>query len=172
MISLCCRSLLLLLLLVLVGCGYRPLGSQPISTPEPPSLAIPPFENRSTEVGLEAVMANALIQAFAQNQAVHVVTKPENADLVLEGKVKSVEHSSVAFLSVTQSIVRRVTVRLDFNLKRQRSGKVIWKDTLEFQEDYVVDPNYQIGETTRAQGIRRGAATMAQRILDKVLLVI
>jgi hypothetical protein len=40
------------------------------------------------------------------------------------------------------------------------------------QEDYLVDPNYQIGETLKDRGIRRAAATLAQRVLDKVLLVI
>jgi outer membrane lipopolysaccharide assembly protein LptE/RlpB len=166
------RWSLLLLLLALTGCGYRPMGSPSLAPQEIPSLAIPLFENRSTEVGLEAIMANALIQAFSQSRAVHVVTKPESADLVLEGKVKSVQHSSVAFLDVTRSTVRRVTIRVDFLLKRRPGDKVVWKDTIEFEEDYVVDPNYQIGETTRTQGIRRGTATMAQRIKDKVLLVI
>ncbi len=165
------RWFTLLVLLALLGCGYRPMGAEPASPQGAPSLAIPLFANRSTEIGLEAILAKALINAFSQSRAVRLAPSPENADLVLEGKVQSVENTSVAFDSVTRSTVRRVTLRVELNLRRG-SGKTIWKDTVMLQEDYVVDPNYQIGETIKAEGIRRAAINMARRVLDKVLLVI
>ena len=62
-----------LLLVNLWGCGYRPLGAAPPDPQVRPTLAIPLFANRSTEVGLEAIFANALINAFAQTGAVKVV---------------------------------------------------------------------------------------------------
>ena len=167
------RFFTILLLLALAGCGYRPLGMMaPHSTGTAPSLAIPLFANRSTEVGMESIMANALIQAFSQTKAVRVTTKPQDAELVLEGKVSFVENSSVAYNDIQRSTVRRVILKVDLNLKRRNTGKSLWKDTAVIQEDYVVDPNYQIGETLKNQGIRRAAATLAQRVLDKVLLVI
>lgn len=164
-------GLSLLVLLTLLGCGYRPLGSAPAAPQGPPTLAIPLFANRSTEVGLEAILARALVNAFAVSKAVRVVNSPHGADLVLEGKVRSIDNTSVAFQDVTRSTVRRVTLRLEIDL-RQRGGKVLWKDTMVIQEDYVVDPNYQIGEATKAEGLRRAAYTMARRVMDKVLLVI
>jgi hypothetical protein len=167
------RSILaLILILAFTGCGYRPLGTEQHLAGPPPSLAIPLFANRSTEIGMESIMANAMIQAFSQTKAVRLTTKPQDADLVLEGKVAFVENSSVAFNDIQRSTVRRVTIRVNLNLKRQSSGKTIWKDTMTFQEDYLTDPNYQIGETLKDRGIRRGAATLAQKIVDKVLLVI
>jgi hypothetical protein len=167
------RFLTILLLLALAGCGYRPLAMMGhSSTGSSPSLAIPLFANRSTEVGMESIMANAMVQAFSQTKAVRVTTKPQDADLVLEGKVAFVENSSVAFNDIQRSSVRRVTIKVDLNLKRRNTGKSLWKDTAILQEDYVVDPNYQIGETLKNQGLRRAAANLAQRVLDKVLLVI
>lgn len=165
------RWLPLVVLLLLAGCGYHPMGAEPIG-PTTPTLAVPLFINRSTEVGLEAVLANALINTFAQTRAVKVSPYEEGADLVLEGKVHSIDNTSVAFQSVTQSTVRRVTVRVELTLKKQENGKVLWKDTQVLQEDYVVDPNYHAGEATRAEGLRRAAVNMARRVLDKVLLVI
>jgi hypothetical protein len=161
-----------LLLVSLWGCGYRPLGAEPPAPQVRPTLAIPLFANRSTEVGLEAVFANAMINAFAQTKAVRVIPGDRDADLVLEGKVRSVDNSSVAFNSVTQSTVRRVTLRVELTLRRPKGDKVLWKDTQIIQEDYVVDPNYHLGEATRTEGFRRAAATLARRVLDKVLLVI
>jgi hypothetical protein len=167
------RALMILwLMLTLLGCGYRPLGTAPPAPQVAPSLAIPPFANRSTEIGLESIMANALIHAFAQTKAVRITTRPEDADLVLEGKVQSVDNTSVAYQSVSQSTVRRVTLRLELGLRQGTGGKLIWKDNVILQEDYVVDPNYAIGEATKGEGLRRAAANMARRVLDKVLLVI
>jgi len=163
----------IVLLAALAGCGYRPLGMMEQRSPEAaPSLAIPLFANRSTEVGMESILANALIQAFSQTKAVKVITQPQNAELVLEGKVASVENSSVAYNDIQNSTVRRVTIKVDLNLKRRNTGKSLWKDTTVIQQDYVADPNYQIGETLKNQGIRQAAATLAQKVLDKVLLVI
>ena len=162
---------LLLPLMLLGGCGYHPLGAEPIGGATR-TLAVPLFTNRSTEVGLEAIMANALIHTFAQTRAVKVTPYEDGADLVLDGKVQSVDNTSVAYLSVTQSTVRRVTVRVDLTLRQRDNGKVLWKDTQILQEDYVVDPSYQAGEVTRAEGLRRAAVKMAQRVLNKVLLVL
>ena len=160
----------LMIVAVLAGCGYRPMGADSRPDQERLTLAIPPFANRSTEVGLETTMANAFIQTFGQNKALRLVTRPEEADLVLEGKVQAVENSSVAFFDVTRSLVRRVTIYVDLTLKRRESGRVVWKESSHFFEDYVVQPNYHVGEATKAMGIRRGAATLARRALDKVLL--
>jgi hypothetical protein len=166
------RIFALVLILALTGCGYRPVGLEPYRPETQPALAIPLFANRSTEIGIESIMANAMIQAFSQTKAVRLATKPQDADLVLEGKVAFVENSSVAFNDILRSTVRRVTIKVDLNLKRRDSGKILWKDTVVLQEDYMVDPNYQIGETLKDRGIRRAAATLAQKVLDKVLLVI
>ncbi|MGA9755840.1 MAG: LptE family protein [Desulfobaccales bacterium] len=170
--AVCRLGVLALLLVNLWGCGYRPLGAAPPDPQVRPTLAIPLFANRSTEVGLEAVFANALINAFAQTGAVKVVPGDGNAELVLEGQVRSVDNASVAFDSVTKSTVRRLTLRVELTLRRKKGDKVLWKDTQILQEDYVVDPYYHLGEATRTEGVRRAAVNMARRVLDKVLLVI
>jgi len=166
------RWLPLLMLLTLLGCGYRPMGAEAPNAKGAPTLAIPPFANRSVEVGLEAIFADALIHAFSQTRAVRVTSRPQDADLVLEGKVRSVDFSSVAYLDITRSNVRRVTLHVELGLRQKASGKVLWKDHVVLTEDYVVDTNYHIGEATKNEGIRRAANTMAKRVLDKILLVI
>jgi hypothetical protein len=170
--AVCRLGVVALLLVSLWGCGYRPLGAAPPDSQVRPTLAVPLFANRSTEVGLEATFATAMINAFAKTRAVRVVTGDRDADLVLEGKVRSLDNTSVAFDSITQSSVRRVTLRVEITLRQKKGDKVLLKDTEILQEDYVVDPNYHLGEATRTEGIQRAAVTLARRILDKVLLVI
>jgi hypothetical protein len=165
-------GVLALLVVSLWGCGYHAIGAAPPDSQARPTLAIPLFANRSTEIGLETTFATAMINAFAQTKAVRVVPGDREADLVLEGKVRSVENTSVAFFSVSRSSVRRVTLRVELTLRQKKGDKVLWKDTQVIQEDYVVDPDYHFGEATRTEGINRAAITLARRVLDKVLLVI
>jgi len=135
-------------------------------------MAIPLFANRSTEVGLEAVFANSFIETFGRCKALRLTTRPENANLVLEGNISSVTNSSVAFFDINRSLVRRVTIRVDLQLTRRDTGKVVWKDSGIVQEDYVVETSYQQGEALKKMGVRRGAVTLAKKMLDKILLVL
>lgn len=162
-----------LVLLAMAGCGYRPIGRAefPAGT-ERPILAIPLFANRSTEVGLESVFANTFIETFGRCKALRLTTRPENANLVLEGKITSVTKSSVAFFDINRSLVRRVTIRVDIQLVSRDTGKVVWKDSDLVQEDYVVETSFQQGESLKQMGVRRGAVTLAKKMLDKILLVI
>ncbi len=170
--AVCRLGVVALLLVSLWGWGYRPLGAAPSDPQVRRTLAVPLFANRSTEVGLEAIFATAMINAFAQTGAVKVVPGDKDADLVLEGKVVSLDNTSVAFDSVTRSSVRRVSLRVDMVLRQKKADKVLWKDNIFLQEDYVVDPNYHLGEATKTEGLQRAAVTLARRVLDKVLLVI
>jgi hypothetical protein len=165
------------LAVTLAACGYRPVarGGAATGTPAgaaPPTLAIPLFTNHSTEIGLESLLANTFIETFGHSQALRVTPRPENADLVLEGKITSVAFSSTAYFNINRSVVRRATIRVEVQLTRRSTGKVIWKDQGLVQEDYVVDQTYQEGEALKDMGVRRGAVTLARRMLDKVLLVI
>ena len=171
--SACRFGMIGLLVLSLWGCGYHPVGTASrLDHQTQPSLAVPLFANRTTEVGLETVFANAMINAFAQTSAVRVVPGDRDADLVLEGKVRSIDNTSIAFQDVQHSTVRRVTMRVELTLRQKKGDKVLWKDTQVLQEDYVVDPNYHAGEATKSEGIRRAAVNLARRVVDKVLLVI
>jgi hypothetical protein len=172
LLSLACVSFV-----ALAGCGYRPVargGGAPTGTTAAtrPSLAIPLFANRSTEIGLESLFANTFIETFGHSQALRVTSRSEKADLVLEGKIDSVAYSSTAYFNINRSLVRRVTIRVEVQLKRRSTGKVIWKDLGIVQEDYTIDQTYQEGEALKDMGVRRGAVTLARKMLDKVLLVI
>src|SRR4030042_3015117 len=116
-------GVVVLLVIGLWGCGYRPFGAAPPDPQVRPTMAIPLFANRSTEVGLEAMFATALINAFAQTQAVKVVPGDREADLVLEGKVRSLANTSVAFDSITRSTVSGVTLMVDITLRQTKGDK-------------------------------------------------
>ena len=110
------------------ACGYRVVGSEPVGPGKTrATLAIPPFENRSMQPGLETIFANDMIRAFQDSNMVQVKPGEAKADYVLLGTIKKLEHSSTAYLDIDQSLIRRATISVEVKLQDSRTNKVIWK---------------------------------------------
>jgi hypothetical protein len=159
-------------LLAVASCGYRVVGSEPVSAGKTrATLAVPPFVNRSMQTGLETIFANDMINALKERQVVQVKAGEDKADYILLGTIKKLEHSSTAYLNIEQSLIRRATLSLEVVVKDTRSNKVVWKDTEIIRSDYVATEYYGIGEATRDQGLRQSSARFAQQISDKISLL-
>jgi len=159
-------------LVTTAACGYHVLGSAPDSSRLQPKLAIPLFTNRSNEVGLETIFANALIGTFSQSQVARLTTEENQADMVLQGDVTTVENTSLAYRDIDRSLVRRVTITINLTLKERQSGKVLWKQEKVIDADYVVRSDYHYGEATRQMSICKAAATLARRVHDEILMIL
>jgi hypothetical protein len=161
---------LALSLLTMASCGYRVIGSEPAGAAgqTKSTMAVPPFQNRSMQVGLETVFANDIIRALQDRKIVQVKPGEVKADYVLLGSIKKLEHSSTAYLDIDQSLIRRTTLTVEVIIKDMRTNKTIWKDMEIVNSDYVANQHYGIGEATRDQGIREASARLAQRITDKM----
>jgi hypothetical protein len=158
-----------LLLTMTPSCGYRVVGSEPAGSDKTKAtLAIPPFENLSMQPGLETVFANDMIRAFQGSKIVQVKPGEAKADYVLLGTIKTLEHSSTAYLDIDQSLIRRTTISVEIKLQDNRTNKVIWKNVEIIKSDYVANSSYGIGEATRDQGIRQASVRLAQRVNDKI----
>lgn len=156
-------------LLLTSACGYRVVGGDPVDPGKTkPTLAIPPFENRSLQPGLETIFANDMIRAFQDSKIVQVKPGEAKADYTLLGSIKKVEHSSTAYLDIDQSLIRRVTISVEVKLQDTRTNKLVWKGLEIIKADYVANAAYGIGEATRDQGIRQASVRLAQRINDKI----
>lgn len=163
---------LLAVLFLLPACGYRVVGSEPAGPDHPRvTVAITPFENRSMEPGLETIFANDMIRAFQASGVAQVQAGGGQADYVLLGTIKKLEHSSTAYLDIERSLIRRATLTVEISLKEARTNKIIWKGTEIVRSDYVADKYYGIGEATREQGLRQMSVRLAQRVHDKISLL-
>ncbi len=158
--------MLALWLLTIASCGYRVVGSEPAVGvgQTKATMSVPPFVNRSMQVGLETIFANDMIRALKDSKVVQVKPGEDKTDYVLLGSIKRLEHSSTAYLDINQSLIRRATLTVEVVVKDARSNKVIWKDVELIKSDYVTNQYDGIGEATRDQGLRELSARFAQRM--------
>jgi len=84
---------LLLLGLVLGGCGYTVRGTLPshINT-----IAVPIFHNRTQQPAIEGFITRAVIEAFSTNGRLKVVGT-DKADAVLDVEITTYDVTSIAF---------------------------------------------------------------------------
>lgn len=91
------------------------------------SLAIPLFENQTTESGLREDLTDRLSRAFVDDNTLRVV--PESrADAILRGAV--ISYSREAYTYSEAEVVSEYIVRIGINVEfaEKKSGKVIWEE--------------------------------------------
>jgi len=168
-------ALLLLLNLLLVGCGYHfRADGEPVGI-QLESLAIPLFSSTSSEVGFEADFTKVIRQEFISHGRVPLVPE-EKAQAVLIGKIQEIRADPLTYRSqdfavggytstytVTKS--RKLRVRLEVQLMDRRSGKVIWREAgMEDQASYSVSGDPLETRHSERQALERLAGRLAKRI--------
>ena len=172
--------LLLLLVLLLAGCGYQfradgaPVGIQI------ESVAIPLFSSTSSEIGFEADFTRVIRNEFISYARVPLVPE-ERADKVIVGRIYDIRTDPLTYKSteftvsgetetyqVTRS--RNLRVNLDVRLVDKRQGKVIWQDrNMTETVSFAVDPDPLVTQYNQKVALERIASRMAKKIYMKTM---
>lgn len=154
----------LILLATLVGCGYGFTGSVNNLPQDVRSIAIPIFVNNTSELGIETVFTNTVIDEFLHSNLLPMKDESQ-ADAVLLGTIKSIDFSSLAYDRRDISIQNRVTLYLDIVLKTRNDGRVLWQvKNLADNQEFEVSSDPMRTEANRKEAIREIAIRTAEKI--------
>jgi outer membrane lipopolysaccharide assembly protein LptE/RlpB len=146
-----------------VACGYRFQG--PAQLPgNARNLYIETFQNRTSQLGLEVLVANAIVFEFTQRDETLIAADPSTADLLMRGVIRSLESQTISSRAKDAAGERRVTLQLDVQLVRS-DGQVVWEAKgLSDNEAYpVTDDKFE-----NEQRERRTAVLVAGRIAERI----
>jgi len=124
------RGIVILLFTLLVlpsSCGYHFSGEGPGPRPGLRYIAIPVFENRTSEPDLGSIFAGALRQEFITKGQLQVVPL-EQAEAVFRGRITNISTSAVAHREAEETIQTRAYVTIEIRCVEVRDGKVLWQD--------------------------------------------
>jgi hypothetical protein len=168
------------ILFCLVSCGYHFSGEGEGPKPGLKYIAIPVFENKTSEPDAGALFAGALRQEFMRKGNMKVVPM-DQAEAVFKGTVKSVEMQGVAHEPVANVVANRVTVEsrlivtLEIRCEDKATHKLLWSDP-NFRyfkvyqvEDNPLQPNPITGFENREAALGFLAREMSIRIHDRFL---
>jgi len=79
----------------LVGCAAR--DSRVRIPPAARDLYVPPFRNRSNEIGLENLVTEAVLQQFLADGRLNIVEDPRRADVILRGVIRGYRRRPVIY---------------------------------------------------------------------------
>lgn len=90
------------------------------------SVAVPLFENRSLEPGLQQALTDSLIQGFVTNGAIRVLDE-DRAHLVLRGEILEVREEPFTYDGGSQQF--QVSVFVGVSCYDTREKKTLWEES-------------------------------------------
>ncbi len=123
------KLILSIVLLVFFSCvHYSFKGALPsyIKT-----IYIEDFEDNSNYPGAREQLMEKLTNAFVNNNILHVLNQRDGADLILSGKIVSVQKKAISFSQQEVTKEFHMTVTLQVECLNTHTNKPLWKKTLQ-----------------------------------------
>ena len=163
---------ILVLPLLLAGCGYQLSGSAAPSNSsyqwkslyreDVHTVAVPAFVNRTYQRGVELTLTKAVIQQIELHTPYKVVPA-DRADTILECEVVGIHFTPLGFDSLKGLPQQQeYTLTVDFTWKNLRSGQ-IYTEERAFEQRTTYFPTLGEGESTGTQdAVEKLAVAMVQ----------
>lgn len=111
--------------MAMTSCGVYTFS--PSATGDVKTIAIPLFENQTTESGLREGLTDQLSRAFVSDNTLKVVPEPQ-ADGILRGSVVSYDRKAYTYDANEVVSEYICTVGISVEFVNRRSQKVIWEE--------------------------------------------
>lgn len=159
---------LVLLLLLLSGCGYqfeRPAGTWQGTAP---LLYVELLDNRTTRAFLENEATTQVVERFGRSRRFQVTEDPARAQLVLGGRLDSYGTTAVAYNQADDILVYRAQLTAAVALSRQDNGKILWKGQLTETEEFSASNDRALQQVNEKGAIRRLCQLLADDLFARV----
>ncbi|HUT04042.1 MAG TPA: LptE family protein [bacterium] len=176
-------TVLLVLVSLLVGCGYNLVGKGGALPKHVKRISIPVFKNETLETGLEALVTDAVVESFMKRGGLEITES--SADARLKGTVTSYKLKQLSYNSEGVANEYRVLIDVKVELTDLKNEKPLFSASkLSVEKDYKVDevisglyplsPDHEAGNvSTRQQAqqkaLKMAAADLASKITSAIL---
>ena len=157
------RALLLLLPVLLGGCGYTVHGTLPshINT-----VAVPIFRNRTPEPAIESLITRAVVEAFSTNGRLKVVSSGQ-ADAILDGEIVGYSVGSIAFDRDANVRQYRLVVTVNLRMRDVRRNTVLFQQNgVREQADFRVQNAVSQTISREETALRAAAVDIGRAIVS------
>ncbi len=153
----------LLVFFFISACGYHFSGQGNPFSEDIKTIAIPVFSNQTGETGFENYLTNQFVYEFTSRKRLRVVDI-KDADVVLKGKIQSINLPDISFSGNYYGLERKAVVTIEAVLER-RDGRVLWQDKNIIREEvYRTDSSPLATESNKQVALRKIAANLAEMI--------
>jgi len=159
----------MLLSLTLWGCGYQMAGRGASQLPPHlKTIAIPVFENKSSEPTIQRPFTEALRRAFITDGRLRLVNNKSGADLLVTGTLTKYWIRAVAFDTDDVAIEYWVYLEANVLVQDQVENQVYLKQKLKTRWDYRADNRITTSEASRQEALVQTYRVLSQRLVSLV----
>jgi hypothetical protein len=130
------------------------------------AIAIPMFENATTEYTLEQEITAVVDSSFIRDNHLRLVDE-RSANCVLRGKVTQYKNAVFGFSNSSQAQEYRVTIGVQVTFKDLVKNREIWTDEIVRTENYYVQSVPGQAARTELDGRRQAIRKIADEILSR-----
>ena len=171
------KRLFVLLCVVLVcgGCGYRVRSSVGKMPEGIESLGIPTFRNLTSQYRIEQIISSAVLKEFSLRTKIPVNSRSTGVDSVLVGEIVKISSTPVTFGtqrigSQTYGATFMISVQISAKLVRSKDSAVLWQnDSFLYREPYVLNANVPDFFSEENPALERLAGDFAASLASIVL---
>ena len=162
------RAALGAIALAAVSCAYS--TSTALLPTHLKTIAIPVFENSTTEYALEQEITQAVIDHFVEDNHLKVVSE-RGPNSVLRGRVTEYANAVFGFNAAQNADEYRVRIGISVTMKDMVKNRELWKDDqmLKTHNYFVIDVPGQKAQTEldgRKEAIRKIAEEIVARTVE------
>jgi hypothetical protein len=129
---------------VFIRCGVYSFSGATLP-PHLKTVAIPLFDNRSPEYGVDQRITDAVIEAVTRDNTLKIADQA-NADCLLRGTLTRLEDRAGQYDSNEEASTYRITITLQATFEDLRKKTVIWQNSFSAFGTYGADRDAGITE--------------------------
>ncbi|NOT35307.1 MAG: LptE family protein [Candidatus Eisenbacteria bacterium] len=145
------------------GCAYT--TSTALLPAHLKSVAIPVFENGTSEYQIERTLTDVVIERFVSDNHLRIVDE-KSADLVIRGRIRSYRNAVFGFNTAANAQEYRVTVGVEVTARDRVKNREMWH-----LDDLVRTANYYVVPVPGAEATDEigGRSAALKKIADEIL---
>ena len=155
---------ILLVLSIVVACGYQIMGKGERFADGLTTLGISSLENTTQEPNLSKIFVAALRRECIFRRDLKIVRAHE-AEAIVKGTIRSFTTSSLSYDAEGRVKEYRITITLDLLLAQQGDGAILWRgDGIRGSEEYQASSDVMANEGRKNRAIRKIATDLAEAV--------
>jgi len=153
---------LISLLLLVGGCGVYSFHGEGVGGIK--SIAVEPFDNKTTEFGVRESLADALIARLLSDRTL-TIASPAVADAILTGSITSLQDRPLTYSAGETVSEYQISLTVSFTLGKRGGGEPLWEGSLTGESPYAYTPG---GVEQRRDAINKALDKIVQDLINRL----
>jgi outer membrane lipopolysaccharide assembly protein LptE/RlpB len=155
----------IVLLFMLVGCGYRPAASAGNRLDSNHRLWVAFIANETVSSTAQTVVRRALLDEAHAMRGIAPAGSFETADLQVSGTLRSYSNRAISYTAADRAREYRLTIDVELELRSTTDKGLAWKGTLQASQDYPGNADLALQHSAAEAALAAASRKLAQKFL-------